>query len=82
MKIEEMTDVFLNLSNFMSHAILTLVPPSCYALNLKALIKVSKVRWTSQLSLEILRSSLEKKIEKANFIPKKKNTSQKFFLNN
>ena len=42
-KIEEMADVFLNLANFASHAFLTLAPPSVYALNLKALIKVSKV---------------------------------------
>jgi hypothetical protein len=43
MKIEEMADVFLILANFASHAFLTLAPPSGYALNLKALIKVSKV---------------------------------------
>jgi hypothetical protein len=43
MKIEEMADVFLNSANIASHAFLTLVPPSDYALNLKALIKVSKV---------------------------------------
>ena len=43
MKIEEMADVFLNSANFASHAFFTLVPPSGYALNLKALIKVSKV---------------------------------------
>ena len=43
MKIEEMADVFLNSANFASHAFLTLAPPSGYALNLKALIKVSKV---------------------------------------
>jgi len=43
MKIEEMADVFLNSANFASHAFLTLTPPSGYALNLKALIKVSKV---------------------------------------
>jgi hypothetical protein len=36
MKIEEMTYVFLNLANFASHALLTLVPPSGYNLNLKA----------------------------------------------
>ena len=44
MKIEEMADVFLNSANFAPLALLTLVPPSGYALNLKALIKVSKVR--------------------------------------
>ena len=43
MKIEEMAEVFLNMVNFVSHAILTLAPPRGYALNLKALIKVSKV---------------------------------------
>ena len=42
-KIEEMADIFLNLANFEPHAILTLAPPSGYTLNLKALIKVSKV---------------------------------------
>ena len=42
-KIEEMADVFLNSANFASHAFLTLAPPSGYALNLKALVKVSKV---------------------------------------
>ena len=40
----------------------------CYALNLTGLIKVSKVSWTSQLSYEILRSSLEKRFDKTNFI--------------
>ena len=40
---KEMADVFLNLANFPKHALLTLAPPSGYALNLKALIKVSKV---------------------------------------
>ena len=49
MKIEEMADVFLNSANFAPHALLTSVPPSGYALNLKALIKVSKVSRTSQL---------------------------------
>jgi hypothetical protein len=44
MNIEEMADIFLNSANFASHAFLTLVPPSGYALNLKALIKVSKVK--------------------------------------
>ena len=58
MKIEEMADVFLNSANFASHALLTLAPPSSYALNIKALIKVSKL---AKLSCEILRSSLEKK---------------------
>ena len=43
MKIEEMADIFLNSANFASHAFLSLAPPSGYALNLKALIKVSKV---------------------------------------
>ena len=58
MEIEEMEDVFLNLANF--------APPRGYALNLKALIKASKVSWTSQLSYEILRSSFERKFDKTN----------------
>ena len=66
-----MVDVFLNSANFAPHAFLTLVPPSGYVLNLKALIKVSKVSWTSQLSYEILRSSLERKFDKTNFISQK-----------
>ena len=43
MKIEEMVDVFLNSANFAPHAFLNVVPPSGYALSLKALIKMSKV---------------------------------------
>ena len=43
MKIEEMVDVFRNLANFAKRTILTLAPPRGYALNLRALIKVSKV---------------------------------------
>ena len=43
MKMKEMVDVFLNSANFAPYALLTLVPPSGYALILKALIKVSKV---------------------------------------
>ena len=43
MKIDEMADVFLNSANFAPDAFLNLSPPSGYALNLKALIKVSKV---------------------------------------
>jgi len=72
MKIEEMADVFLNLANFALHAFLTLAPPNGYALNLKALINVSKVSWSSQLSYEILRSSFEWKFDKTNFISLKK----------
>ena len=72
MKIEEMADVFLNSANFAPHALLTLAPPSGYALNLKPLIKVSKVSWKSQLSYEILRSSLKRKFDKTNFISPKK----------
>ena len=71
MKIEEMADIFLNLANFATHVFLNLAPPSRYALNLKALIKVSKVSWTSQLSYEILRSSLEWQFDKTNFISPK-----------
>ena len=36
MKIEEMADVFLNSANFAPNELLTLVPPSGYALILKA----------------------------------------------
>ena len=72
MKIEEMADVFLNSANFAPHVFLTLAPPSSYALNLKALIKVSKVSWTSQLSYEILRSSFERKFDNTNFISPKR----------
>jgi hypothetical protein len=36
-------DVFLNSANLAKHTFSTLAPPSGYALNLKALIKVSKV---------------------------------------
>ena len=43
MKIEEMADFFLNSANFVSHMFLTLAPPSRYTLNLKALIKLSKL---------------------------------------
>jgi hypothetical protein len=43
MKIKEMAYVFINSANFAPHAFLTLAPPNGYALNLKALIKVSKV---------------------------------------
>ena len=42
-KIDEMADVVLNLANFAQHTLLTLAPPSGYPLNLKALIKLSKV---------------------------------------
>ena len=43
MKIKEMADAFLNSANFAKHKFSTLAPPSGYALNLKALIKVPKV---------------------------------------
>ena len=73
MKIEEMEAFFLNLANIASHAFLTLLPPSGHALSLKALIKVSKVSLTSQLSYEILRFSFERRFDKPNFIsPKRK----------
>ena len=68
MKIEEMVDVILNLANFVLHALLILAPPKGYALNLKALIKVSKVSWTFQLSYGILRFSFERKFHTPNFI--------------
>ena len=66
-KIEEMPDIFLNSANFASHAFFISASPSGYALNLKALIKVSKDNWTSQLSYEILRSSSERQHGKTNF---------------
>ena len=69
---KEMANVFLNLANFSKHALLTLAPPNGYALNLKALIKVSNVSWISQLSYEILRSSYERKFVNTNFISPKK----------
>ena len=72
MKIEEMEDVFLNLANFVPHALLNSATPSSYALKLKALIMVSKVSRTSQLLYEILRSSFERKFDKTNFISPKK----------
>ena len=62
-KIEEMADVFLNLANFAKHTFSNLAPPRGYALNLKVLIKVSKLSWTSQLSYKILRSSFERKFD-------------------
>ena len=71
-KLKKWPTFFLNLANFVKHTFLTLAPPSHYALNLKALIKVSKVSWTSQLSYEIHRSSFERKFAKANFISPKK----------
>jgi hypothetical protein len=60
MKVVEMGDVFLHSANFAQHALLTLAPSSGYALNLKALIKVSKVSRTYQLLYEIPRSSFDK----------------------
>ena len=68
MNIDEMMDIFLDSVNFTSHAFLTLVPPSDYALNLKALIKVSKLSWTSQLLYGIIKYPLEQKSEKTIFI--------------
>jgi hypothetical protein len=43
MKIEEMAEVFLISANLAPHVLLTLALPCDYALNLKALIKVSNV---------------------------------------
>ena len=77
MKIEEMADIFLNSANFASHAYLTSAPPSGYALNLKILIKVSKVSCTSQLSYELLRFSFERKFDKTNFISPKRTVNLK-----
>ena len=69
MKIEEVAIIFLNVASFVSYAFLTLAPPRGYALSLKALIKVLKVSWTSQLSF---RSLFERKFDKTNFISPKK----------
>ena len=80
-KIEEMADIFLNWTNFAKHTSSTLMPPSGYTLNLKALIKVPKVSRKSQLSYEIFRSSLERKFDKTNFIsPKKHLPKARIFL--
>ena len=62
MKIEEMADIFLNSANFAKYTFSNLAPPSGYALNLKALVKVSKVSWTFQLSYEILRPLFDREI--------------------
>jgi hypothetical protein len=63
-------------ANFAPHALLTLAPPSGYALNLKALIKVSKVSWISQLTLKYLDLHLkENLILQTSFL--RKNASQK-----
>ena len=78
MKIEEMADVFLNSANFVSQALLTFVSPSSYALNLKSLIMVSKVSWTSHFHMKYLDLHL-KKIDKTDFISSKRtpqNTSK------
>ena len=66
MKIKEMVEVFLNSANFAPYVILTLAPPNGYALNLKSLIEVSKVSW----------SSFERKFGRAIFFCEKY-TSQK-----
>ena len=81
-KIEEMASVFLNWANFTKHKFSTLEPPSDYALNLKALIKVSKVSWTSQLSYEILRPSITNGVHRnENFAPKTlKNSPHKLLI--
>ena len=55
MKIDKMADVFVNL---------ILVPPRGYNLFPKALIKVSKVSWTSHLSYKTLWSSFQRKWRK------------------
>ena len=77
MKTEDIANVFLNLANFVSHAFMTLAPPSGYALNLKAFIKVSQVSWTFQLSYETLKSSIKKKIRYDQLHCSEKYTSQK-----
>ena len=72
MKIDELADVFLDLANFAPHALSSLAPPNGYALNLKALVRVSKVSWIYQLSFQILRSAFERKFDNTKL---QKNTS-------
>ena len=70
MKIEEMADVFLISANFPPHAFLTLVPPSGYALNLKALIKVSKLAEHFSFHMKYLDLCLTGKFQKLHFSEK------------
>ena len=72
MKIEEIANVFLNSANFALHVLFTLAPPSGYALNLKTLIKLSKVSWSSKFPYEILRSSFVRKFDRTNIISPKR----------
>ena len=67
-------------ANFAPHALLTLAPHSSYALNLKPSIKVSKVSWKSQFLYKILRSSLERKFDKTNFISPKRTPPKSLHL--
>ena len=69
MKIEEMVGIFLNSANFASHVLLTLAPPSNYALNLKALIKVSKAEHLS-FHVKYLDLRLKKKWWQTSFFQK------------
>ena len=68
MKIDKMSDVFTNSTNFSQHNFFTLAPPSSYALNLKALNKVSKVSF----HVNYCDLHLKEKSEKTNFISPKK----------
>ena len=69
MKIEEMADVFLNSANFAPHELLTLAPPSSYAFNVKALIKVSKLSFhTKYLDLHLKQNLIR---QTSNFISPK-----------
>ena len=73
-KVDEIAEVFLNLSNFVQDTIFTLAPPSRCTLNLKQLTKVTKVSWSFQLSCNLY---LKENSETTNFISPKKNTSKK-----
>ena len=53
---------FSKISRTRKTTFLTLASPRGYTLYLKALIKVSKVSWTSHLSYKILRSSFQTKV--------------------
>ena len=76
-KIEEMADVFLNSANFVKHTFLTLAPPSCYALNLKAnWSRCQKLTETLSFHMKYLDLHLkENLIRQTSFL--RKNPSQK-----
>ena len=73
MKIDEMAFFFLNSANFVQHTYFTLVPPSSYTWNIKALTKVSKVSWSYQLSYKLLWSSFQRTFRKEKLYFSQKN---------